>query len=64
MNDIVQFDLTDITPDKNNVLENLGYTKDKTGSERILDLFMYAMDEFIKSVQALGMIHNLPKEEF
>jgi len=64
MNDIIQFGIADITPHRDSVFENLGYTKDKTGSEKILDLFMDAKDVFTKSVRAVGMIHNLPNEKF
>jgi hypothetical protein len=64
VNDIVQFNLTDITPDRDSVFENLGYTKEKSGSEKILDLFIDATEVFNNSVRALGMIHNLTTYEF
>ncbi|MFQ5822943.1 MAG: vitamin B12 dependent-methionine synthase activation domain-containing protein [bacterium] len=64
MNRIVQFNLTDIMPEHEAVLLNLGFSKGVTIKNKIQALLTKALDMFTISAQPIGLIGELSSKEF
>lgn len=64
MNQIMQFNLTDIMPTKEAVLQSQGISEGVTVKPRIQALIAEAMDIFAKSAQPVGTIKELFRNDF
>jgi len=64
VNDIVQFELAEITPEPAAVLKEQGIYEVPATDGKIIELLDKAMDLFRKSARPVGLISELTKEEF
>lgn len=64
MNQIVQFNLREIIPDRESVLKAQGISEGKPVSEKIDNLFETAVDQASASTRPAGMVSEVTREDF